>query len=478
VAVTSTSPVEDVHGATWGAADVIVYAPSFWGALQAVRASGGEGEPATQLPEGGELGTHRFPSFLPDGVRFVFYAAAGAGTEPGELYLGRVGSLDAKRLGPAHSLAVFAEPGSLLYSRGESLVAQAFDREREELVGEPVPLGVSMASSLGASGLRELAVSGDGSLIYRLGSRGGTQLVWVDRAGTEIEALTDPSEAWHYAPRLSPDGRSLAVSRFEARARSLGEIWIHDLDRKLASRVTFGEGDDFQAIWAGSDGREIVYTSVRPGAEQGLYRAALDRPGEERAWSTGAGVLVADAATPDGRRVVLERDDGRGGASLWIKDLDGDGEAVALGSSAASELAADISPDGRWLAYVSDATRGWEVYVRPLDGTGPALRLSTDGGDQPLWRRDGRELFYLDPGGRIVAVPIERRFATGDPAGEGLEPGRPEVLFSANLEETDGRQYDATGDGQRFVLNRAGLTDDAPIVVVLDWTALLAGEAP
>ncbi len=480
LAVTSTPAVEDVRGATWGADDVIVYAPSFQGALEAVRASGGEGEPATRLPEGGELGTHRFPSFLPDGVRFVFYAVAGSGTEPGELYLGRVGSLDAKRLGPAHSLAVFAEPGFLLYAQGESLVAHPFDREREELVGDPAQLGVSMAGSLGTSGLRELAVSADGGLIYRLGTRGATQLVWVDRAGTEIEALTDPGEAWHYAPRLSPDGRSLAVSRYEAQAlghgdRGHGEIWIHDLGRKLASRVTFGQGDDFQAIWAGSDGREIVYTSVRPGA---LYRMRLDRPGEERAWFTSAGLPLADAATPDGLRIVLERDDGRGRPSLWIKDLDGAGEAVALGSSTASELHADVSPDGRWLAYISDATRGWEVYVRPLDGSGPALRISTAGGTQPLWRRDGRELFYLDASGRIVAVPIERRSATGDPAGERLEPGRPEVLFSAHLEETGGRQYDATADGQRFVLNRAGLTDDVPIVVILDWPALLAGKTP
>ncbi len=478
LAVTSTPAVADVRGATWGAADVIVYAPSFRGALQAVRASGGEGEPATRLPEGAELGTHRFPSFLPDGVRFVFYATAGSGTEPGELHLGRVGSLDAKRLGPAHSLAVFAEPGFLLYSRGESLVAHRFDLQREQLVGEPVRLGVSMAGSLATSGLRELAASTDGGLIYRLGSRGATQLVWVDRAGTEIEALTDPSGAWHYGPRLSPDGRSLAVSRYEARTRGMGEIWIHDLGRKLASRLTFGESDDFQAIWAGSDGREIIYTSERPRAEPGLYRMALDRAGEERAWSTGAGTQQAVAATPDGRRVVLERLDGRGGASLWIQDLDGAGEPVPLGASTASEFAADVSPDGRWLAYVSDATRGWEVYVRRLDGTGPALRISTDGGEQPLWRRDGRELFYLDASGQIVAVPIERRSAPGDPAGERLEPGHPEVLFTAKLEETGGRQYDATGDGQRFVLNRAGLTDDAPIVVILDWPALLPSEAP
>ena len=156
---------------------------------------------------------------------------------------------------------------------------------------------------------------------------------------------------------------------------------------------------------------------------------ALDRPGEALAWSIGGGVEFADSVTPDGRRVVFERGegDGRGRTSLWIKDLEVDGEATPLGSATASELAAEVSPDGQWLAYVSDATRSSEVYVRRLDGTGAALRISTDGGRQPLWRRDGRELFYLDASGRIVAVPIERT------SGGELEPGRPEVLIFANL---------------------------------------------
>ncbi|MEZ5331873.1 MAG: protein kinase [Thermoanaerobaculia bacterium] len=471
LAITSTAAPENVRGASWGADDVIVFAPTYMGPLQRVHVSGGEVEPATRLQEGGAFGTHRFPSFLPDGVHFVFFAALGSGTEPGELFLGRLGSLEAKRLGPSHSLAVFAEPGYLLYTRGESLVAHRLDLERQELVGEPTQLGVSLAGSLGSSGLRELAASATGGFIYRLGSRGSTQLVWVDRAGADLEALTGADEAWHYAPRLSPDGRSLAVGRYEAQTGGLGEIWVHDLVRKLTDRVTFDDRDDFQAIWAGSDGRELVYASVQ-GAGLELYRTDLDRPAEARPWPTLEAVQCADVATPEGRRVVFETDDGRGGTSLWIKDLDGDGEAVPLGSGAASELAADISPDGQWLAYASDATRSSEVYVRRLDGTATAVRVSADGGGQPLWRRDGRELFYLDPIGRIVAVPI------ASSGGEDLELGRPEVLFFANLQENSARQYDAAADGRRFLLNRAGLTDDAPIVVVLDWPALLPREAP
>ena len=163
--------------------------------------------------------------------------------------------------------------------------------------------------------------------------------------------------------------------------------------------------------------------------------------------------------------MVFERTDPQGKVNLFVRDLDGGGEATRLGSGSASEFSADLSPDGRWLAYDSDVTRSPEVYIRRLDGAGAAIRISNDGGFQPLWRRDGRELFYVDPSGRVVAVPI----TSGDPP----TPGAPTPLFDARLEEATDRQYDAAADGQRFLLNRSSTRDSAPITVILDWTALL-----
>jgi hypothetical protein len=134
----------------------------------------------------------------------------------------------------------------------------------------------------------------------------------------------------------------------------------------------------------------------------------------------------------------------------------------------------DVSPDGRWLAYASNATLDWEVYVRPLDGAGGVLRISNQGGTSPRWRSDGRELFYVDGRGRSIAVPI----AVAGPADDAVVPGAPQVLFEARLEEASDRQYDVAADGQRFVLNRSVMNEGVPIVVMQNWTTLLEEAQP
>ena len=465
--IAPASSAQDVRGGAWGAADVVIYAPTFTGPLLAVSARGGASQPATRLLDDGSMGTTRFPSFLPDGRRFLFYSSPGAGTEPGSIHLGRVGTLDAKRLGPATSTAVWAPPGYLLYARGDELVAHRFDEEREELVGDPTPLGVPMGGSISVAGQRSLGVAAAGTLAYRTDKRSTTQILWVDRDGKPIEPVTDAESTWHYAPRLSPDGRSMLVAQYQARGK-LGEIWVRDLARRVSNRVTFQEGDTYLAMWIRPDGREILFGSARAGNSGGIFRLALDRPGEERPWLAGTTYQVPLSSTPDGRRVVIERTDSSRGVGLWMRNIDGDGEEIRLSQASAAEFSGEVSPDGARLAYVSDITRTAEIYIRRLDGSGAAIRISTGGGLQPLWRRDGRELYYVDLLGNLVAVPIG--------AGEPLRPGAPETLFAAKLEEATDRQYDVSPDGQRFLLNRSLTTDSAPLVVVLDWTALLGRQ--
>ena len=468
VVIATTGSIQEVRGAAWGADDVILYTPAFTGPMFSVPAKGGAAAPATRLQDG-EIGTTRFPSFLPDGKRFVYYASGGTGTEPGTLYLGRVGSLEAKLLGPANSSAVFAPPDRLLYARGDAMVAHRFDDRREELTGDPVPL-FTMGGSLTVSGLRSVAASRGGTLVYRDDKRGTNELVWVDRKGEDLETISNPDAAWHYGPRISPDGHFVAVSHLEI-AKGNGEVWIYDLARKLANRLTMGNGDDYQATWVKPAGRELLYSSGRGSAGYSLCRIAPDRPGGERSWLSSPTATSPSASTPDGRRMVYERTDDKGKISLWIRDLDGDGEPTRLTPESASETSADLSPDGRWLAFQSDVTRSLEIYVRRLDGVGGAVRISNAGGVTPLWRRDGRELFYVDPMGRLVAVPIGG-------AGDDLQPGAPMPLFAARLEDALDRQYDASLDGQRFLLNRTSSRDAEPITVVLDWTALMERKGP
>jgi len=462
-----TGATVDARGGTWSEQGTILYAPTFIGPLWRVSAEGGTPEPATRIPDGSDIGTQRFPDFLPDGQRFLFYASSGTGIEPGFIYLGRLGSPDAKRLGPATSGALFAAPDSVLYVRGEMLVAHRFDAAREELVGEPVSLGILLPGSISVSGQRSLAVSREGTLAYRADKRSATPLVWVDRQGEEIGRLRSDAEVWHYGPRLAPDGRMIAVSHYEPGSKS-GGIWIHDLARGTAFPVTFGEtSDDTLALWS-PDGREIAFASVGESGSA-ISRVDIRRPESVRVWLRSEGFAVPVAWLPDGGLLFIEGD-AAGSFTLWKTDAAGK-ERQRMSSERGSETNIALSPDGRWLAFGSNATRHQEVYLRRLEDTTGAttVRVSSAGGDGPRWRGDGRELYFVDDGGQLMAVPVE----LGDPP----RIGRATPLFAARLEEASDTQYDVTSDGERFLLNRSLTEDRVPIEVVLGWPARLGRRA-
>ena len=446
---------------------MILFAPSFVGPLLSVPARGGKVEAATRIPEGSGIGTQRFPCFLPDGKRFLFYASSGTGIEPGTLWLGELGSLDSKLLGPVASMGIWAAPGYVLYVTGDSLVAHRFDDRRNALVGDPAPLGISLAGTFAVSGLRSLTAASNGLLAYRRDKRGATRPVVTDRSGIELQALASETDTFHYAPRLSSDGRRVVLSHYEPGSTS-GGLWLHELERKVETRLTFDASDDTLSAWS-PDGRQVAYSSVgsKPGTN-GIFRITADQPGQGQPLLTVDTFAAPEAWTPDGRRLVYSVTSARGGNSLWIRSLDGDPSPRRLGQEHASEWGADVSPDGRWIAYTSDASRRWDVYVRALDSVSGGVRVSAEGGFAPRWRRDARELFYVDTSGRLMAVPVRSL----DPPS--FDPAA--VLFAARLEEASDRQYDVFPDGQRFLLNRSLVEEREPIAVVLGWTARLQSE--
>jgi Tol biopolymer transport system component len=271
----------------------------------------------------------------------------------------------------------------------------------------------------------------------------------------------------YYAPRLSPDGRRLVVGQYQPGEAS-GGLWLHELERKLETRLTVDSGDDQVSAWS-PDGREVAYGSIgRTPAASGIFRIAADRPGQGRALFAAETFTNPEAWTPDGRRLVYMETGGQGRNSLWIRSLDGDPSPRRLGQGNASEWASDVSPDGRFIAYTSDASRRREVYVRALDSASGEIRISNEGGLAPRWRRDGRELFYVDDNGRLMAVPVRSL----DPPGFGT----PEALFAARLEEGSDRQYDVFPDGRRFLLNRSRVEEREPISIVLGFNARLQKE--
>jgi len=457
--LTRTAGPLEVRGGTWGADDVIVYAPSYVGGLMFIPASGGEPQPATRLDEKQNDGTHRLPSFLPDGRHFLFYAARGSGSEPGTLCIGEVGSTEVRRLASANSTAVFLPPGLLVFVRGESLVAQRFHPGRLELSGDPYPLAVEMPSYAAVSGHRALSAAA-GSVAYQVNAAAVTRLVWADRSGHELQTVL-AANAWHAGPELSPDGKRIAIAAYQDPSSPGGAIWMLDPQRNTRTRMTFGERDDQVALWS-PDGRELAVATVTGQAASLLFLDS-NQPGQERLHRQFAAGFFIDSWFPDGKSLLYTELHPETRFDIWQLPREEGAEPTSFLVTPFNEHSPTVSPDGRWVAYVSDSTGRDEVYVRPSDGAANVWRISTEGGTGPNWRDDGRELYYVDPASRIQAV--ETKLSPAFSAGPAVN------LFNARLEE-GGRQYDVAPGGQRFLLNQRAASPDNPIVVVLGW----AGE--
>jgi Tol biopolymer transport system component len=457
----AVSASTDVRGASWGADGRIVFAPSFTGPLMLVSASGGKVTPATTLDKGRNEGTHRWPWFLPDGRHFLYYAADATGQEPGEIVVGDLGSGNVKHVTASSSLAVYASPGYLLFTRGSSLVAQAFDAGRLEVRGEARSLGVDLPPNTVVSGQRALSASLDGTLCWRTQPSTTSQPVLFDRHGREVGRLAEAA-SW-FSPRLSPDGQRLAIGRFHAET-TVGDIWMIDIARNITTRMTLDPSDDSYPIWS-SDGTRLVHASSRKSATGDLYVLRVDEPGSEELLLASEAPKVPDSCSPDGRSMIFEATGPGGRQDLWLLPLEGDRKPVPFLATPFTENNARFSPDGRWVAYTSDVSGAPEVYVRPLREAGGTWRVSNRGGQTPTWRGDGREIYYLAPDGMLMAAPVTGAapFQTGISA----------PLFKTTVPESPDFQYDVSPDGQRFLVNHRISSKEEPTNVLVNWTAAL-----
>jgi Tol biopolymer transport system component len=448
----------DVRGASWGADDRIVFAPSFSGPLMRISASGGKPEPATTLGKGRNEGTHRWPWFLPDGRHFLYYAVEGGGAEPGEIFVGDLGSGDVKHITQSSSLAVYAS-GYLLFVRGGTLVAQAFDADRLELRGDAAPLAVDLPSNAQASGQRALSASLDGILSWRTQPSSTSQPVLFDRQGHELGRLAEAG-AWG-CPRLSPDRQRLAIARAVTES-GVQDIWMIDIARNVATRMTLDPADDTNPSWS-SDGTRLVFQSTRKGALADLYIMRADQPGTEELLLGSEASNTPESCAPDGRSLLFTVSSLRTRRDLWLLPLEGDRKPVPFLASPFNEHNARFSPDGRWVAYTSDVSGTSEVYVRPFRESGATWRVSNRGGQTPNWKGDGREIYYLAPDGMLMGARVT-----------GAAPFQTEAaapLFKVAVPEYIDTQYDVFADGQRFLVNQQISSKEEPINVLVHWAA-------
>jgi Tol biopolymer transport system component len=472
VAQTGVRTICGVSGLTgsagaWGQDDVLVFSVAGRLPLYEVKASGGEPKPLTKLDAGRKEATHQFPRFLPDGKRYTFLARLSESQDQGTLVLGEVGSQDVRYLTEATSGAEYSPPGYLLFARGQRLFAQRVEERSMELSGAAETLPEIELPASGVWAGLYFSTSRAGNLSYREAAESRIVLSWFDRAGKRLSTL---GEAAHYSnPALSPDGKKLAICRAGSQGDTR-DIWLIDLGRETNSRFTFDPGDDLNPVWS-PDGSMVAFTSTRKGARD-IYMKASSGVGEDRLLLASKVQKNLEDWSRDGR-FLLYNTSREGRIELWVLPLQA-GPAGAPGEpkpAVQAPGAADqgrFSPDGRLIAYRSNESGRNEIYVQPFPAVGGKWQISNNGGTEPYWRDDGREIYYV-AGTKIMAVGVK-------PGPAGLEAGMPGELFPVQLAGATRRsRYLATGDGKRFLVFTVheGGEEDKPISVVLNWTSLL-----
>jgi eukaryotic-like serine/threonine-protein kinase len=450
--------------ATWSSKGTILFGND--GTLYAVPAQGGERRLVRALGPGE---TYQYwPQFLPDGEHFL-YRSESTSQDNNGFYIGSLdGKLRRQLLGlDSKALAV---DDYMLFSRSDVLYAQEFDSRSLELRGQPTQLSdhvLTFGTSAGANFSASLSRGPNAVLAYRSGSTGSDdELAWFDRSGNRISTLG--LAAQYSNPALSPDGAWMATGRRDAQGNR--DLWLFDLGRGTNTRLTFDPTDETNAAWS-PDGKQVAFSGTSRG-HRDIY--VMDAHG------TRAPELLLESAedknleqwSPDGKYLVYNSNTVKGAPqNLYVLPLFGDRKPIAMLTSPFVQDMGQISPNGKWLAYRSTESGTSEVYVLAFAPKDPAARrkwrISTDGGMEPQWRADGKELFYMN-GSTLMSVEVK-----GD--GHEFDAGLPKVLFETILTSNVTRnRYAVTRDGQRFLM--VTMTKDQvhpEIHVLLNWQAAL-----
>ncbi len=460
------------RGATWITENSVVFAGSVNSGLYELSVAGERrrvlGEDQVALTQ--ETEPYAWPDGIPGGRHVLFADNAGERPDDARIAIVSIHSGEIRTLVNGGTSPRYSPTGHVLFARGGGLYAVGFDVRRAATAGPERKLLDGVATE--SWGAAHFTVAANGTLAYVAGDAVSSEheLVWVDRHGAVTETLLDGRT--FFDPRLSPDGTRVAFSSPEG---ANYDIWILDLRRRLlTARLTTHPGEDLQPVWS-PDGRAVAFASEigQDQGEQGPGLAWVTGPGErpERLLRTPeVGHLEFPSSwSPDGQWLAFVASRPGTGADILLLPTSAPHEPRALIETPAGERAAMFSPDGRWIAYVSDLSGQDEVYVTPFLGPGESTRISTAGGVEPVWARNGQELFYRE-GDRLMVVRAG--------AGSWASPGTPEALFEARFAKTQwgagSANYDVSPDGRRFLMvRRKHPVAPTFIHVVLNWPEAL-----
>ncbi len=433
-------------GGGWSKSGVIVFGPDYGQPLFKVPADGGNPEQVTFADEVG-LG-HRYPNFLPDGKHFVFSSRKG-------ISVASIDSRDVKQVAPENSVAIYTD-GQLLYVHNQVLVAQKFDADRMQLSGEAAP--IATGSVINATGQVRLSVSETGVLIFQSEWEREYQLIWFDREGKQVGSIGKPELLrLGLEPHISPDGKRLVFKR--------DGIWTSDLNGENAIKMGPGQ----LPAWYPDSSRVVFQTAIQ--GKVGIFERAANGVGDPALLLEG--VVFPKAWSPDGRFLIYMYRGVKTRGDVWVLPRFGDGKPFPILSGVADELEPELSPDGKWVAYISDESGSYEIYVQSFTADGKLgaekKRISTNGGIVPNWRSDGKELFYVDKEGQLIAVAVNT-------SGGQFQTGTPTALFKTRMfaDASVFHEFAVAHDGQRFLVGTLiGETKSPQPTVILNWPAAL-----
>jgi eukaryotic-like serine/threonine-protein kinase len=455
-----------VSRGSWSGTGLILFVPRPNGPIYVVPDTGGASRAVTSLDAARGETSHQFPRFLPDGRHFLY---AVAGQQPG-VYAASIDGGPPKAVLRSFTAVSYTAEGYLLFHRQQNLMAQPFDTTSLELRGTAVNVADSVAGGA-------FSASDEGTLAYRPGAGSEMALVWIDREGRRLGQAGAPAQ--YQQVTLSPSGRQAAVQRVDAETGN-PDIWVVELATGIASRLTLDPAMDGDPVWA-PDERGIAFTSFRTGKGSAFFwdlvsgkeRELIDLSAPTAAGTSGPTQSLAPARIPEGIAVDDWTADGRWlivrtfGKAIYAVPLHGDRTPKLLADTSYVEDQTQVSPDGRWVALNSDESGRWEVYVATFPGMTDKRQVSIEGGMQPRWRRDSKQLFYLSLDGTMMATEMS---AARQPASS-----IPRPLFRTRLSPSPNvPQYDVAADGTRFLVLEPAHSGGEPITFVLNWGAALA----
>ncbi len=471
--------INGMLGASWGTDDSIVFGNDVSSSISKVSAAGGTPQNITHVdPSKGE-GNHRYPFLLPGAKAMLFAVGLNGRGNEAQIAVQRLDTSERKVLVQSGTYPSYVPTGHLVYIREGEMMAVPFDRGRLEVTGAPVPLSEAVRQS--GQGAAQFGLSALGSLVYVPGVPGraeGNTLGWVDRKG-DFQPLAAPPRVYFY-PRLSPDGRQIAVSVAGLKT----DVWVYDIQRSTMTRLTF-DGNNNAPLWT-PDGKRILFLSNQAGAANLFWKTA-DGTGSDEQITQGEHFAWNGSVSPDGKLAFYSENHPTQSFDLWVVPLGGDPRGTATEGrkpnlflqTSANENYPTISPDGRWVAYVSNESGRFEIYVRPFPGPGGKWQVSTEGGAEPVWARNGRELFFRSAD-KMMAVEVNQsRDREGAVA---FSASAPRLLFEKTYMRSPiaYADYDVSPDGQRFLMVREGGNEPPPpqINVVLNWFEELKRRVP